>query len=73
VSARCGVADGDRLGQDLLHAIIGVERLAFLDADCGELSDQLRIESVGRLVLDHRIELLVESEVIRMDGVHLLA
>ena len=70
---RRGVAQRHRFGQDLLHPGVGVEGLPLLDADGGELSDQFRVERVRRLILDHGVQLFVELEVVRVNGVDLLA
>ena len=64
-----GVADGDGVGQDLLHPLVGRERLALADADAGRQAAQFRVDEVDRLLLDDVIELLVELEVVGVDGV----
>ncbi len=71
--ARRCVGDRDRVGEDALHALIGRKWLAFLDADCGEHSDDLRVKGIGRLVLDHGVDLFVEMEIVGVDRVELHA
>ena len=71
-SAR-GRSDGRRIGQDLLHPRIGVERLALHDPDGGERPHYLRIEGLCRLLLDDIVDHFEVAEVIGRNGVHHLA
>ena len=48
------VPDGGGLREDLLHAPVGSEGSALLDADRGPQTDQLGVERVGRLILNER-------------------
>ena len=68
-----GRSDGRRVGQDLLHPCIRIERLALHDADGGERPHDLRIEGVRRLLLHQLVDHLEVAEVVRRNGVHHLA
>ena len=72
-AARGGIGDRERLGQDLLHPRIRREGLALDDADGGDRSHQLGVERRGRFLLHDLVEHLVETEVVRRNGVHHLA
>ena len=63
------VADGDGVGEDLGHPLVGRERLALADADRGGEAAQLGVDEVDRLLLDDVIELLVELEIVGVDRV----
>jgi hypothetical protein len=55
-----GGAHGGRFSKNLLHPRIGLERLSFHDANRSQLSHDLGIEGVARLVLNECIQLLVD-------------
>ena len=57
-----GVCDRAGLDQQLLHPVIGTERLALDNADGGDLAAHFRSDRVNRLALDRRIE---DLEVLR--------
>ena len=56
-----GVADGGGVGEDLLHPLVGLERLALDDADGGELAGKLDVVAGGRLVLHVLVDHLEEA------------
>ena len=51
------------------HPRIGRELLALADADRGGDPAQLGLEEIERLLLNHVVQLLVELEIIGVDGV----
>lgn len=67
--ARRCVGNRDGVGEDALHALVGREGMALLDANRGEYSDYLWVEGVVRLVLDYGVDLLVEVKVVGVDRV----
>jgi len=62
---RCGVRE------NLLHARVGRERLSLHDSDSGKLSENLRIRGISRFRLDDPVDLLVELEGDRVNGVEI--
>jgi hypothetical protein len=46
-----------------------MQRLALLDADGRQQAEELRIEGADRLLLEDRMDLFVERQVVGMDGV----
>ena len=72
-AARGGVGERRRLGHDLLHPIVGRERLALDDADRGQRPHQLGIERSRRLLLYHVVEQFVGLKVAGRNGVERLA
>ena len=67
--ARRRVAHGGRVGEDLGHAGVRREGLALLDADGGQQAQELRVQGIDGLLLDHRVDLLIERDVVGVDGV----
>jgi hypothetical protein len=70
--ARRGVGDRNGVGQDSLHALVGLERLAFFHADGGEETACLGGQHFQGLLLDHLVEVNVEGVVVGVDGVERL-
>jgi hypothetical protein len=66
-------ADGRGFGEDLLHPRVGLERLALFDADRGEQTQRLGIHRRIRLLLYDCVDVLVEGEIDRANGVQVLA
>ena len=66
---RRGVADGGGLVEDATHPLVGVERLALDDAELAEMSDDLHVTGVGRLLLQQGVDGLEEPGVGRRDRV----
>jgi hypothetical protein len=68
-----GVARRGGFGQDLLHARVGREGLALLDADRGPDAQRGGVDRVGRLLLHDLVQHRPERFIGRRDHVERLA
>mmetsp|Transcript_30797 Transcript_30797/g.57728 ORF Transcript_30797/g.57728 Transcript_30797/m.57728 type:complete len:215 (+) Transcript_30797:350-994(+) len=68
-SRRC-VANDNGLGEEALHALVRLEWLAFANADSRQVPAEFWLKELHWFTLDHSIHLLIEPEIIRVDGVH---
>ena len=71
VEERAGEPGGGirRLVEDLAAVVVGLEGAAVHDADGGELAGAFGVERVRGLLLDDRVDLLEEGEVVAVDAV----
>ena len=63
------VANRNRVRQNRLHPFVGRERVPLADADGSEEPDVVGVEEIGRLGLNHLVELLIEAEGVGADRV----
>ena len=68
IGAGIGIADGDRVGEDLLHARIGLKGLALDDADGGDQAARFGIRKLDGFFLDQAVEALIKTEVVGWNG-----
>jgi hypothetical protein len=68
---RSRVGDCNSIREDAFHACIRGKGLALLDANRGKQSDDLRVESIARFVLNDGVDFLVEVEGVGVNGVEL--
>ena len=67
--ADCGGTDIGSLAQDHLHPGVGLEGLAFLDANGGQQAEEFRVLAFGWLCLDDLVDFLEDPVVHAMNGV----
>ena len=62
-------SDAGGMLEDAAHPVIGFERLPVDDPQARDLAGAFRIECADRLLLDDRVDLLEEVEVVRVSAV----
>ena len=71
--SRGGIGDGDRVGQDRLHPLVGRKGLSLPDADCREEPHLVGIDKIGGLGLHDFVQLVIEADRIGADRIELHA